>query len=64
MFLWIDKLWNEVLYQAVGEKLGTYGELYGPISFFRPVALYLALILTLSLVIMNLIRVNPQNPRF
>ncbi|MFZ9024476.1 MAG: hypothetical protein ACO3BO_06985, partial [Anaerohalosphaeraceae bacterium] len=54
VFLWLDKLWNEVMAQAVSEKTGTYGELYGPLSFFRPAVLYLALILTLFLVIINI----------
>ena len=50
LFLWIDKLWNEVIGNAVSAKLGTYGELFGPLSFFRPVVLYLAFFLTLWLV--------------
>ena len=54
LFLWFDKLWYEVIVAANGQ--GTYGELYGPLSFFRPAILYLALALTLCLVIINMKR--------
>jgi len=54
VFLWIEKLWNEVMEKAVAEKLGTYGELFGPLSFFRPIVLYSAFALTVCLAIMNI----------
>ena len=56
LFLWVDKLWNEVIAKAVIEKLGTYGELFGPLSFFRPIILYLILILTIFLALINMKR--------
>lgn len=46
-FLYLDTQWNAVLSRAVAEGNKTYGELYGPLSFFRPVSLYSALILSL-----------------
>ena len=54
LFLWIDKLWNEIMEKAVAEKLGTYGELFGPLSFFRPIVLYTAFTLTVCLAILIL----------
>jgi hypothetical protein len=56
LFLWLDKLWNEVIAEAVVKKMATYGELFGPLSFFRPAILYLALALTLCLTIVNMKR--------
>lgn len=48
-FLWIDRIWYDVLYNGVVEKQGTLGELAGPVSFFRPVILYSALTLAVIL---------------
>lgn len=56
LFLWVDKLWNEVIKKAVVEQLGTYGELFGPLSFFRPIILYLALTLTICLMVIYIRR--------
>jgi hypothetical protein len=48
MFLYLDALWNICLSQAVADGSQTYGEIYGPLSFFRPIALSLALGLSLT----------------
>ena len=48
-FVWVDRIWGDVLFDAVSRKQGTLGEIYGPISFFRPVILYSALALTIIL---------------
>jgi len=53
LFFWVDKFWNEVIAKAVTEKLGTYGESYGPLSYFRPIIFYSALALTLLFLILN-----------
>jgi len=47
MFLYLDALWNACLSQAVAGGDRTYGEIYGPLSFFRPIALFLTLGLSL-----------------
>ena len=44
IFLYIDCLWQEILRDAVTN--GFYGEIYGPLSFFRPILLYSAIALT------------------
>lgn len=46
-FLYLDSLWTDCLTQAVVEGRKTFGETYGPLSLFRPVAMYLALGLSL-----------------
>ena len=46
IFIFVDKAWNNVLAEAVSSGQKTYGELYGPLSFFRPAILYGALLLT------------------
>lgn len=46
-FLLIDFSYLGVIHQAVLDKNGTYGELYGPISYFRPIFLCISLLLTL-----------------
>ena len=43
VFIWMDKIWNDVLHEAVIRKEATYGEMFGPISYFRPKVLYLAI---------------------
>ena len=53
LFIWIDRIWSEVIAGAVADKLGTYGELYGPLSYFRPAALYSALTATMLFLILN-----------
>ena len=44
-FLYIDYFWQEILKEAVTN--GFYGEIYGPLSFFRPIFLYSAIALTI-----------------
>jgi hypothetical protein len=39
-FLYLDYLWQQCLTDAVVRQAGTYGEIYGPVSFFRPTVLY------------------------
>jgi len=46
-FLYLDSQWNACLRQSVEQGSKTYGELYGPLSFFRPLSMYLALALSL-----------------
>jgi hypothetical protein len=46
-FLYLDSLWNACLSRAVQEGSKTYGEIYGPLSFFRPITMYSALALSL-----------------
>ena len=53
-FLALDALWRSVVWEAVSRREGTFGELYGPVSFFRPVALYAALAGTLLCVVLLL----------
>lgn len=48
LFLFLDVQWNECLQRAVREGNRTYGELYGPLIFFRPTAMYLSLGLSLT----------------
>ena len=45
VFLYFDSLWTDCLTQAVKE--GSYREIYGPLTFFRPFAKYAALSLSL-----------------
>lgn len=47
-FLWLDIRFQQVMSQAVRSRSGTYGELYGPLSFFRPTALFISLVLTVT----------------
>ena len=46
-FLFLDSLWCACLSRAVKEGSRTYGEIYGPLSFFRPLSMYSALALSL-----------------
>jgi hypothetical protein len=46
-FLCLDSQWNSCLTHAVTEGKKTYGEMYGPLAFFRPVVMYSALSLSL-----------------
>lgn len=46
-FIYLDSQWNDCLSRAVEEGNRTYGEIYGPLTFLRPVAMYLALGLSL-----------------
>jgi hypothetical protein len=46
-FLCLDSLWNACLTRAVAEGKQTYSEIYGPLTFFRPVVMYTALSLSL-----------------
>ena len=45
-FLFLDHKLQQVTAQAVQDQSGTYGELFGPLSFFRPAVLVLSLLLT------------------
>lgn len=42
-FIFLDSQWNACLSHAVEEGKKTYGEIYGPLTFFRPATMYLAL---------------------
>lgn len=46
-FLFLDVQWNACLSRAVEAGNKTYGEAYGPLSFFRPLVLYVAFSLSL-----------------
>jgi hypothetical protein len=59
LFLFLDHHFQKVVSQAVLDRNGSYGELYGPLSFFRPAALILSLVLTLATAIM-LVSVKPE----
>jgi hypothetical protein len=45
-FVVLDHHFQKLVEQAVRDRAGTYGELFGPLSFFRPAFLVLALALT------------------
>jgi len=49
MFILIDKAWHNVISEAVSAGQKTYGEMFGPLSFFRPLALYGSLLITMTL---------------
>ena len=49
IFILLDKAWNNVITEAVSAGQKTYGELFGPLSFFRPLALWASLLLTILL---------------
>lgn len=53
LFLIIDVNYGRVMSDAVKMKNGTYGELMGPLSFFRPIFLYGSFLLTLLLVVID-----------
>jgi len=61
IFILIDKAWNNVIMEAVSNGEKTYGELFGPLSFFRPLALYGSLIITIILSITVIINWKNQN---
>lgn len=46
-FLFLDSLWSACLSRAVEEGSKAYGEIYGPLSFFRPLSMYSAWALSL-----------------
>jgi hypothetical protein len=46
-FLCLDSQWTACLTRAAEEGTKTYGEMYGPLTFFRPVVMYAALSLSL-----------------
>ena len=52
VFIWIDRIWNDVLREAVLRKEATYGEMFGPISYFRPKILFMAFALTVIIPIL------------
>ena len=45
-FVLMDIQFQKVIERAVADRVGTYGEIIGPLSFFRPVSLWVALSLT------------------
>jgi hypothetical protein len=49
-FLYLDAQWNACIGRAVEEGKKTYGELYGPLAFFRPLSMYSAFALSLACV--------------
>ena len=57
-FIWVDLLWNDVIESAVVQRQGLYGELFGPISFFRPILLYTAFGLTVLLAVLTFFQKN------
>ena len=58
----MDEIWNDVLREAVIRKEATYGEMFGPISYFRPKVLYSALAVSIIiLVILFTIRNKVKN---
>jgi len=46
LFLFADFVWQDVMITAVNGRQATYGEAFGPLSYFRPKILYLAFSLT------------------
>ena len=58
IFLYFDSLWTDCLTQAVKE--GYYREIYGPLTFFRPVAKYAALSLPLVCGVWLAIEARPK----
>jgi len=46
LFLFVDYYWQIVITKAVCDQNATYGEMYGPLSFLRPIVLITALVLT------------------
>jgi hypothetical protein len=48
VFLYLDALWSECLQRAAEDGKKVYGEMYGPLSFFRPISMWTAV--TLSVV--------------
>lgn len=47
-FIYLDHLWNQCLSRAVAEGSRTYGEIYGPLTVFRPLSMYVALTLSVT----------------
>lgn len=47
-FIYLDHLWNQCLSHAVAQGRKTYAEIYGPLTIFRPIAMYLAFALSLT----------------
>jgi hypothetical protein len=45
-FIIIDYYWNHIISDAVQLRQGSFGELYGPLSFFRPIILYTSILLS------------------
>ncbi len=45
-YLWVDRAWQDCISAAVASKSGTYSEVYGPLSAFRPLALYSSCLLS------------------
>ncbi len=55
-FLLVDYHLQKVVAQAVADRSGTYGELYGPLSFFRFLLLIISLALTIAAICFLLLR--------
>ena len=62
-FLFLDSLWNRTLREAVSAASGTYGELYGPLSFFRPAAMYFAFVVSIVSALMLIRDALSRSPR-
>jgi hypothetical protein len=53
VFIWMDRLWNNFLQDAISRKEGiVYGDLFGPLSYFRPKILFLSYAVSLVLAVM------------
>ena len=46
-FYLLDSSFQSVVSEAVRRKEGLYGEMYGPLSYFRSLCLYAALVVTM-----------------
>jgi hypothetical protein len=59
-FIVIDYHWNRAISEAVELRQGTYGEIFGPLSFFRPIALYSSFCLSLFTSILEIISMKKK----
>jgi hypothetical protein len=60
-FFFVDRLWQQTLAEAVSRQEGTYGEMYGPVSFFRPAFFYSAAFLSLACAFLLFRRANSSH---
>lgn len=44
----VDLTWLAVVHDAVTGRTGSYGEMYGPLSFFRPILFWSAAICSVA----------------
>ncbi len=62
VFLDLDSLWGACLRSAVEEGKRVYGEMYGPLSLFRPAAMWTAAALSVgSITLLGFVR-RPIQP--